>query len=669
MDIVAVPHGRAGGALASAWRVSIALGLALLALHFGLGAWGHRADGLFNRWIYDFVETLAAFGVLARAAVVRDERWAWLCIGLALCATTGGDVLFDHVYGGNPPFPSYADVSYLAFYPACYLGIGLLLRSRVSRFSATIWLDGVMGASAAAAVAAAVLVRVVVNSTHGSTLVVLTNLAYPIGDVLLLAGVVFVFSVTRWRPGRAWSLLAAGLLVVGFGDGLFLYQTATSTYSEGTLLDLTWPAALSLLAFAAWQGPRGTRSRALEQRALLGTPIACGVVAVAVFVASSAGSVHPVAVAFASLTILLILARTALMFRENRKLLEQSQLEAVTDALTGLANRRKLLADLDLALDEAREDTPRLLAIFDLNGFKHYNDTFGHPAGDALLARLAAKLEATVAPGGHAYRMGGDEFCVLIPASEPLLARATHALSEHGESFSVTSSYGAAAIPGEATTASDALRVADERLYQQKDMLPARRGAAHEPLLRTLAEREPGLRDHVENVSLLACEVGRRLGFEGSQLDDLKLAAELHDVGKLAIPDAILQKPGPLDSAEWGFIHQHTIVGQRILIGAPALASVGAIVRSTHERWDGGGYPDGLVGEEIPLAARIITLCDAFSAITSDRPYRAAGSLEQAIAELRRCAGTQFDPSLVELLIAVVEEDETGLADVIRLAG
>jgi diguanylate cyclase (GGDEF)-like protein len=669
METVGVQKARPGRALASAWRVTIVLGLLLLAAHFGFGAWGHGVDDLFNNWIYDLVEALAAAGVLARAALVREERWAWLWMGVALAAMTGGDVIFDHVYGGNPPFPSYADALYIGFYPACYVSIGLILRSRISRFSASVWLDGVMAAAAAAAVAAAVLVQVVVDSTHGSQLVVLTNLAYPLLDVLLLAAVVFVFSVTRWRPGRAWSLFAAGLLVNSIGDGVFLYQTAMNTYTEGTLVDLAWPTSLALLGFAAWLAPGKARSQALEQRALFGTPIACGVVAVGVFVAGAAGGVHPIAVAFASATVLLILVRTALMFRENRTLLEQSRVEAQTDALTGLANRRKLVADLERELREARENAPRLLAIFDLNGFKRYNDTFGHPAGDALLARLATKLEAAVAPDGGAYRMGGDEFCVLIPASEPLLARATNALADHGESFSVTSSYGAVVLPKEAATASDALRTADERLYRQKEMLPANRGAAYEPLLRTLAEREPGLREHVEDVSMLAREMGRRLGLDPIELEDLKLAAELHDVGKLAIPDSILQKPGPLDASEWVFMHQHTVIGQRILTGAPALATVGTIVRSTHERWDGTGYPDGLAGEDILLAARIIAVCDAFSAITSERPYAAASTPEQAVAELRRCAGTQFDPKLVELLCVVLDERGRATADLIALAG
>ncbi|MGH3056387.1 MAG: diguanylate cyclase, partial [Gaiellaceae bacterium] len=311
-------------------------------------------------------------------------------------------------------------------------------------------------------------------------------------------------------------------------------------------------------------------------------------------------------------------------------------------------------------LERAHDGEQRLLALFDLNGFKTYNDTFGHPAGDALLSRLAGKLAAAVAPSGEAYRMGGDEFCALLPASEPELHRVAKALCESGEGFTVTSAYGAALIPNDATTVSTALSVADERLYAHKELLAEiRRGTAHEPLLRTLAEREPGLRAHVAAVSSLAARVGERLGLAVDELEELRLAAELHDVGKLAIPDVVLQKVGPLDPTEWGFIHSHTLIGQRILGAAPALKQVGAIVRSTHENWDGTGYPDGLAGEAIPLAARIIGVCDAYSAMTSDRPYRAARTPEDAVEELRRCAGGQFDCQVVELLcIVLADEDE-----------
>ena len=641
------------------WQAILVAGLAVLGLHY----LGHVAEGgsrLYETWFYEGFELLAALGCLARAALVRAERSAWFFIGAALLATTSGDILYDFWYGGNPPFPSVADVAYLAFYPLLYVGIVLLLRRRVSTFSATLWLDGLVAATAAAALGASVLVEVVVNSTHGSRLVVLTNIAYPIGDVLLLALVVFVFSVTRWRPGRAWTLIAAGLLLNVVGDAVYLYQVAVGTYVEGTYIDLAWPLSVVLIALAAWQRPGRVPRVELQDRAMLGTPIVCGLIATGVLVAASQVHMHPIALVLASVTIVLVLARTALTFWENARLLETSRREALTDSLTGLANRRKLLVDLDAALEAARDGEPLMLVLFDLNGFKTYNDTFGHPAGDALLARLATKLAATVEPAGAAYRMGGDEFCVLLPEPEPDIHGIAQALWESGEGFDVTSAFGMALIPVDATTVSTALSVADERLYAHKELLAEiRRGTAHEPLLRTLAEREPELRAHLADVSSLAVRVGQQLGLAPDELEELRLAAELHDVGKLAIPDAVLQKSGPLDPTEWGFIHSHTLIGQRILGAAPALRPVGAIVRSTHENWDGTGYPDGLAGEAIPLAARIIGVCDAYSAITSDRPYRAARTPADAVAELRRCAGRQFDPRVVELLCTVLaDEDE-----------
>jgi diguanylate cyclase (GGDEF)-like protein len=641
------------------WQAILVAGLAALAMVY-IARYAPGGKRLYETWIYEGIELFAAVGVLARAILVRAERSAWCFIGAGLLATTLGDVLYDFRYGGNPPFPSAADVAYLAFYPLLYVGIVLLLRRRVSTFSASLWLDGLMAATAAGALAASVLVEVVVNSTHGSRLVVVTNMAYPIGDVLLLALLVFVFSVMRWRPGRSWALIAAGLLLNAIGDGIYLYQTAVGTYSEGTYLDLVWPLSLVLIALAAWQRPGRVPSVKLEERALLGTPIVCGLIATGVLVAATQAPVHAFALLLATVTIVLVLARTALSFRENTVLLEASRQEALTDSLTGLANRRKLLVDLEAELEAAREGDPRTLVLFDLNGFKTYNDTFGHPAGDALLSRLASKLAAAVAPAGEAYRMGGDEFCVLLPAAAPDLHRIAQALWESGEGFDVTSAYGAALIPDEGETVSTALSVADERLYAHKELLAEiRRGTAHEPLLRTLAEREPELRAHVADVSSLAVRVGERIGLAPDELEELRLAAELHDVGKLAIPDVVMQKSGPLDPTEWGFVHSHTLIGQRILSAAPALRPIGEIVRSTHENWDGTGYPDGLAGESIPLAARIIAACDAYSAITSDRPYRAARSREEAVAELRRCAGGQFDQEVVELLCTVLADEDS----------
>jgi len=507
-----------------------------------------------------------------------------------------------------------------------------------------------------------VLLPVVVAGTHGHPLVVLTNLAYPLGDILLLGMLVFVFAVNGWRLGRAWALMAAALLLNAIGDGIYLYQTAVGTYVEGTWLDVLWPTSLVLIALSVWQAPaRHRHGTSLEQRPLLGTPVACGLVSLGVLVASAFHDVHPLAVVLAAATVVLVLARTALTFRENVALLNSSRVESLTDQLTALGNRRHLLMDLGAFLADPAPDEPRLLVIFDLNGFKDYNDSFGHPAGDALLARLAGKLAEAVGPSGSAYRMGGDEFCVLLPASETLLHRSALALHEEGESFDISSAFGAVTIPDEATDPSTALSIADERLYAHKEQQPTRRGSAHELLLRTLDERDAGLRAHVAGVAALAAAVGQRLGLAGSDLDELRLAAELHDVGKLAIPDAVLQKPGPLTLEEWEFISRHAVIGQRILAGAPGLHTIGEIVRSTHERWDGRGYGDGLAGNDIPRAARIISVCDAYLAMTSDRPYRARVSQEEALAEIAACAGSQFDPEVVEQFMALMSERESEL--------
>jgi response regulator RpfG family c-di-GMP phosphodiesterase len=198
------------------------------------------------------------------------------------------------------------------------------------------------------------------------------------------------------------------------------------------------------------------------------------------------------------------------------------------------------------------------------------------------------------------------------------------------------------------------MQLADQRLYRRKEET-REASAVHQlrdVLLQAFQERHPDLQEHQRGVGALVLEVGRRLGMEGEELDVLARAAELHDVGKIAIPDAILTKPGPLNAEEWGFMSRHTILGERILAAAAALRPVARLVRSSHERFDGAGYPDGLRGEGIPLGARIIFVCDAFDAMISERSYSSAVPSAEAIAELRACAGTQFDPAVVEAFIA-----------------
>jgi len=342
--------------------------------------------------------------------------------------------------------------------------------------------------------------------------------------------------------------------------------------------------------------------------------------------------------------------------------------QALTDSLTKLGNRRKLAADVERQLPAASETNPLVLILFDLDGFKRYNDTFGHLAGDAMLARLGTKLAAATAQSGAAYRLGGDEFCVLLPAHSDelcnVVAKAAAALDEQGDDFAVGASYGAVLLPHEATDLDYAMQLADERMYALKRVRsPATADQTRDVLIQIMQAKQPELHDHSNQVAQLCRLVARRFGMTTEEVDRMVRAAELHDIGKVGIPDAILEKPGSLDEAEWESMRQHTLLGERILSVAPTMRPVGAIVRATHERWDGGGYPDGLREDQIPLAARIIAACDTYSVMTSDRSYRARMEHEAACAELRRQAGGQLDPQVVEALLEALSSTDLGEAE------
>jgi diguanylate cyclase (GGDEF)-like protein/putative nucleotidyltransferase with HDIG domain len=458
---------------------------------------------------------------------------------------------------------------------------------------------------------------------------------------------VYVLAVSGWRIASTWGVIAAGLLVFSTSDCLYLFETAAGSYVAGGPTDLGWVGGCVLLAWSAWQPVAKSRSRH-EARPLLIAPVVFGLVALSVLVYGNLRHVNTLSLALATTAILAVIARLALTFQENARTLAGSRTEARTDVLTGLGNRRKLLHDLDGAL--AAPD-PHMLVLFDLNGFKQYNDAFGHPAGDFLLARLGDKLGRFVRDRGAAYRMGGDEFCILCPDDidrDALVEGAARALEDYGEGFAITAAHGSVSLPREATSAAEALRLADQRMYADKQ--GARRSASEQSslvLLRALSECHPKLDDHVLGVARLAEAVADELALPAREVAQIRLAGALHDVGKMAIPAAILENPGPLDEEDWRFMHRHTLIGARILDAAPDLAQIADIVRSTHERFDGTGYPDGLAGDDIPLAARIIFVCDAFDAMISKRPYGAAMTVDEALSELARNAGSQFDPQVV----------------------
>jgi diguanylate cyclase (GGDEF)-like protein len=610
-----------------------------------------------GRWVYDAVVLGAALLVLARAALIPSERGAWLALGAGLLFWALGQTYYSVVlyYASPAPFPSPADFGFLAFYPASYLALALLLRARVAHLERLAWVDGLIGALAVAGVAAALIFPPVLDVLEGSPFGVAVSLAYPCFDVVLLGLLSGAFAASKWKTHGSWLLIAGALLLFGVCDVVYLSVAGQSTAALN-VASVGWPLAFLLLAGASWLPATATGtvvSRAERRRIIV--PIAMGMVGISLLAVGSFIPIGATAVVCGVASLVAVLLRLLITFEQNTRMLRATETRAVTDALTGLANRRRLMADLDDAVS-ATPPEAMVLALFDLDGFKAYNDSFGHPAGDDLLLRLGQQLQASVEPHGRAYRLGGDEFCVLARtrdlSAETICEAAERALCERGKGFKITASWGKVLIPVEVTTSTDALRVADRRMYAKKGRrADSARSQTRGVLLRMLHEREPDLERHLDGVARLAAAFGKALALDAEEQDVVVRAAELHDIGKVAIPDAILHKGADLTPEEWDLMRKHTIIGQRILDAAPALQPVANLIRSTHERWDGAGYPDRLAGRDIPLGSRAIFICDAYNAMTEGRSYRSPLSREEALEELRRGAGTQFDPELVRTFV------------------
>ncbi len=650
------------GTLSRAWPRAVfaacAAWLVLYELHVVVFP-GLDAGPLASRFAHDVVLLASSALILAKALTAGRERLAWLLIGAGVTAWSLGEVYYTVVLWDAEviAIPSPADVGYLMLPPLALAGIVLLLRARARAVPRTLWVDGVVAALAVAALSAALVFDTVLENVEGNAAAVATNLAYPLGDLVLLSLIVGALAGTGWRLDRTWMLLAIGVSTFWLADSLYLVKTAEGSFVSGGPIDTGWWAGLFLIAAAAWQRPPArVRAPQGESLRLIAVPLCFGLVSLALLVYDSFWSLNPLAIALAAASLLAVMFRLTLTFRENVAMLRASRDEAKTDALTGLGNRRALAS----AIDDL-DGEPVVLALFDLDGFKHYNDTFGHPAGDTLLVRLGRNLAACLAQRGSAFRMGGDEFCVLIEPGaddpEQLVRSAAAALSESGDGFTIGCSYGSILLPEEASDPAEALRIADQRMYAQKHAGRMSAGRqSKDVLLRALTERSPDLGGHLSSVAELAERTARRLGLPAEEVERIRHAGELHDAGKVAIPDGILAKPGPLTEDEWAFVRRHPLIGERIVRSAPSLSRVAELVRSTHERFDGQGYPDQLQADAIPLGSRIVAVCDAFDAMTSGRPYSAARTPGEALDELRRCAGTQFDPAVVETFRAVIAE-------------
>ncbi|HLJ68103.1 MAG TPA: diguanylate cyclase [Chloroflexota bacterium] len=375
---------------------------------------------------------------------------------------------------------------------------------------------------------------------------------------------------------------------------------------------------------------------------------------------------------------------------KNRALTQANQrlqTLATTDPHTELPNHRALVSVLDQEIERCRRyGRVSAILVVDLDHFKTINDSFGHITGDAVLREAAHIMRATLRSVDTIGRWGGEEFLVILPEIEgddALVAaeRLREAVARHAlqsAACHVTCSIGVAVYPDDGGGRDRLIEAADQAMYLAKRMGRNQTRAASESLRHRLPMVEPGRAEpstlletveglraliagkaqfsaaHTEAVVELAIATATALGCEAEEARMVGMAASVHDIGKIAVPDAVLLKPDRLNDDEWMLMRRHPIVGADIVAHLAGLAQLAPMVRSHHERWDGAGYPDGLEGNEIPLGARILAVVDAYVAMVQGRPYQAARDPRWALQELRECAGTQFDPRVVKAIERII---------------
>jgi diguanylate cyclase (GGDEF)-like protein len=472
-------------------RLALALvlfgGAALVILHNWLGLGGEGLDDLAGGELYDAVVIAAGIACLLRSRAAPTERTAWLLIGGAVLCWAAGEVYWTAFILDNPeaPYPSPADIGYLVFYPLAYAGLILLVRARAHELDWRLWTDGLIAGLGTAALGAAFVFDFVSERTTGTPLEVATSLAYPLGDIGMLAMIVGVVALTGWRPGRTWSLLLAGLGAMAVADIAYSVQATGGFVPPGNWIDPIYLISAAFLGAILWQpSVESIRPARLgDWRELMVPGLFAGIM-ICLFAMQYFSATSGLATVLWAATMVAVIIRLAISVRENKALLEQVQ----TDPLTGLGNRGRMQVDLEQRCAGASEEHPIALLFLDLNGFKSYNDSFGHPEGDKLLTELGQRLSEAVEDDGTAYRIGGDEFCVLLtcpPERFDLVSKAAaEALSAKGPGFDVATAWGRAIVPGEASEPPEALRLADVRMYAQKE---SRRTVRDGPTLDSLA--------------------------------------------------------------------------------------------------------------------------------------------------------------------------------------
>jgi diguanylate cyclase (GGDEF)-like protein len=447
-----------------------------------------RRDGqtwpLIDNWGVAGFELALSVLCLARVRGGWRLRTVPLALGLGILSWSIGDLVLaiESVGGATPPVPSLADALYLSFYPITYVAIMLFARREIAKFSVATWLDGAIAGVGAAAVCAAFAFNGVLHSAGGSSLSVATNLAYPVGDVLLLGLVVAGTAVLPGRRKAPWMMLATGCGINAIGDTANLFSSTFGASHVGTLLNaVAWPTSILLISASVWIRPRRTSPLVLEQAPSFVLPgLAAGAALTILFV----GSLHhvgAVALVLALATLVIAGVRASLSLVSLRAMTEDRRRQAVTDQLTGLGNRRALFQLLDAYFGEATDpDGPTTSLAFmfvDLNAFKEVNDSFGHAIGDELLRQLGARLQGSLRGSDLLVRLGGDEFAVALmdagadyaaTVAQRLIGRIEEPFSLQSVRTAVSASIGIALSPKDAIGAADLVRCADLAMYRAK---------------------------------------------------------------------------------------------------------------------------------------------------------------------------------------------------------